>query len=88
MGSYRKIDDFTVVISTKEPASYFRYMALYILFTSPGSFGKVGSDSGRASRRRCRLPVPGHFFCLTENSRRGNLVTAHHRVDDPGFVAH
>src|SRR5450755_4537009 len=27
MGTYRKIDDFTVAIVTKEPASYFPYMA-------------------------------------------------------------
>jgi peptide/nickel transport system substrate-binding protein len=44
MGSYRKIDDFTVALSTKSPASYFPYMAVYILFTSPASFEKGGRD--------------------------------------------
>src|SRR5262249_43999697 len=31
----------TVAITTKEPASYFPYMAVYILFTSPASFEKA-----------------------------------------------
>ena len=35
MESYKKIDDHTVAITTKTPASYFPYMAVYILFTSP-----------------------------------------------------
>jgi ABC-type transport system substrate-binding protein len=42
MASYRKIDDATVAITTKEAASYFPYMAVYILFTSPTSFQKAG----------------------------------------------
>src|SRR5262249_41535646 len=32
MGSYRKIDEYTVAITTKIAASYFPYMAVYILF--------------------------------------------------------
>jgi ABC-type transport system substrate-binding protein len=55
MGSYRKIDDFTVAISTKEPASYFPYMAVYILFTSPASFEAAGRDWGRVAM----LPAAG-----------------------------
>src|SRR5947209_16473743 len=35
MGSYRKVDDHTVAITTKTAASYFPYMAVYLLFTSP-----------------------------------------------------
>src|SRR5882672_485348 len=34
LAGYRKIDDYTVAIETKTPASYFPYMAVYILFTS------------------------------------------------------
>jgi len=49
MGSYRKIDDYTVAIATKEPASYFPFMAVYILFTSPASFEKAGHDWGRVA---------------------------------------
>jgi len=55
MGSYRKIDDFTVAITTNEPASYFPYMAVYILFTSPASFEKAGRDWGRVAT----LPAAG-----------------------------
>jgi ABC-type transport system substrate-binding protein len=44
MGSYRKVDDYTVAIVTKEAASYFPYMAVYILFTAPSSFEKGGRD--------------------------------------------
>lgn len=42
--SYRKIDDHTVAITTKRPASYFPYMVVYILFTSPASFEAGGKD--------------------------------------------
>jgi peptide/nickel transport system substrate-binding protein len=47
MSAYRKIDDYTVAISTREPASYFPYLAVYMLFTSPASFEKAGRDWGR-----------------------------------------
>jgi ABC-type transport system substrate-binding protein len=55
MDSYRKIDDVTVAISTKQPASYFPYMAVYILFTSPASFEKAGRDWARVAA----LPAAG-----------------------------
>jgi ABC-type transport system substrate-binding protein len=41
---YKKIDDYTVAISTTKPASYFPYMAVYFLITSPASFEKGGGD--------------------------------------------
>src|SRR5882724_10857972 len=44
MGSYKKIDDFTVAITTTRPASYFPYMAVYLLFTWPASFEAAGKD--------------------------------------------
>jgi hypothetical protein len=50
MADYRKMDDFTVAISTRQPASYFPYMAVYILFTSPASFERAGRDWSRAAR--------------------------------------
>jgi peptide/nickel transport system substrate-binding protein len=55
MAGYRKIDDFTVAISTREPASYFPYMAVYLLMTSPASFEKAGRDWGRVAT----LPAAG-----------------------------
>jgi peptide/nickel transport system substrate-binding protein len=55
LAGYRKIDDFTVAIATKEPASYFPYIVVYILFTSPASFEKAGGDWGRVAT----LPAAG-----------------------------
>jgi peptide/nickel transport system substrate-binding protein len=55
MGGYRKVDDYTVALSTKQPASYFPYMAVYILFTSPASFEKAGRDWSKVAT----LPAAG-----------------------------
>ncbi|NRG16222.1 4-phytase [Rhizobiales bacterium] len=40
--SWRKIDDYTVEISTDEPLSYFPYLVAYVLYASPTQFEKVG----------------------------------------------
>lgn len=55
MGSYKKIDDATVAITTTTAASYFPYMAVYLLFTSPTSFEKAGKDWGKVAT----LPAAG-----------------------------
>src|ERR1700730_11783360 len=55
MGSYKKIDDGTVAITTTKPASYFPYMAVYVLFTSPASFEKAGRDWAKVAT----LPAAG-----------------------------
>ena len=55
MDTYRKVDDMTVAISTKAPASYFPYQAVYILFTAPSSFEKAGHDWGKVAT----LPAAG-----------------------------
>src|SRR5271163_2768065 len=55
MGSYKKIDDQTVAITTTKPASYFPYMAVYLLFTSPASFDKAGRDWAKVAT----LPAAG-----------------------------
>lgn len=55
MASYKKIDDKTVSITTSKPASYFPYMAVYILFTSPSSWEKAGHDWGKVAT----LPAAG-----------------------------
>jgi peptide/nickel transport system substrate-binding protein len=55
MDLYRKTDDYTVAITTKTPASYFPYMAVYILFTSPASFEKAGRDWSKVAT----LPAAG-----------------------------
>lgn len=55
MGTYRKIDDSTVAISTTSPASYFPYMIVYLLMTSPHSFEQAGNDWGKVAS----LPAAG-----------------------------
>ena len=55
MGTYKKVDDATVAITTTTPASYFPYMAVYILFTSPASFEKAGHDWAKVAT----LPAAG-----------------------------
>ncbi len=55
MSSYKKIDNDTVAITLTKPASYFPYMAVYILFTSPASFEKAGRDWAKVAT----LPAAG-----------------------------
>ena len=55
MDSYKKVDDYTVSITTKTPASYFPYMAVYLLITSPASFEKAGKDWSKVAT----LPAAG-----------------------------
>jgi peptide/nickel transport system substrate-binding protein len=55
VGSYRKIDDATVQITTTQVASYFPYMVVYLLFTSPASFEKAGRDWSKVAS----LPAAG-----------------------------
>lgn len=55
LASYRKVDDYTVAITTTTPASYFPYMAVYMLFTSPASFTKAGGDWAKVAM----LPAAG-----------------------------
>ncbi|RVT99671.1 4-phytase [Rhodovarius crocodyli] len=47
--SYRKIDDRTIEMTTVRPASYFPYMVVFILFTSPQSFEAAGRDWARVA---------------------------------------
>jgi peptide/nickel transport system substrate-binding protein len=53
--SYAKIDNDTVVLTTREPTSYFPYLVVYMLFTSPASFEKAGRDWARVET----LPAAG-----------------------------
>src|ERR1043165_2100826 len=55
MAGYRKVDDFTVAITTTRPASYFPFMAVYLLFTLPASFQKAGHDWAKVAT----LPAAG-----------------------------
>ena len=48
-GTYKKIDDHTISLTTIRPASYFPFMLTYMLFTSPASFEKGGRDWGKVA---------------------------------------
>lgn len=50
LASYRKIDDFTVALTTTKPASYFPWMVPYLLNTSPASFEKGGRDWSKVAQ--------------------------------------
>jgi peptide/nickel transport system substrate-binding protein len=41
--AWKKIDDYTVEISTTRPISYFPYVVVYTLIASPAQFEKTGS---------------------------------------------
>jgi ABC-type transport system substrate-binding protein len=49
MESYRKVDDFTVELTTTRPVSYWPYLVTYIMLTSPQSFEAGGRDWGRVA---------------------------------------
>ena len=44
IASYRKIDDYTIEISTKDVDSFFPYQMLWFLISSPAQYEKVGRD--------------------------------------------
>ena len=55
LASYKKIDDFTVALTTTTVASYFPWMVPYMLNTSPASFEKAGHDWAKVAE----LPAAG-----------------------------
>ena len=73
MASYRKIDGYTVALTTTKPASYFPSMVVYVLFTSPASFEKAGHDWGRVAT----LPAAGTGpFRITQVTPRQSVRLA------------
>jgi len=44
VAAYRKIDDYTLEITTDQPLSYFPYLLVYMLYSSPAQFEAVGGD--------------------------------------------
>jgi peptide/nickel transport system substrate-binding protein len=44
VASYRKLDDYTIEIATKEIDSFFPYQMLWFLVSSPAQYEKVGKD--------------------------------------------
>jgi ABC-type transport system substrate-binding protein len=55
LGSYRKIDVFTVEMETTRPVSYWPFLAVSILMTSPQSFEAGGRDWAKVAA----LPAAG-----------------------------
>jgi ABC-type transport system substrate-binding protein len=73
LASYKKIDDDTVAITTTTPASYFPYMAVYMLMTSPASFEKGGHDWAKVAL----LPAAGTGpFQITKVTPRESVELA------------
>ena len=56
LASYKKIDDYTVAMTTTIVASYFPWMVPYILNASPASFEKAGRDWAKVAM----LPAGRH----------------------------
>ena len=85
LASYRKVDAMTVAITTKAPASYFPYQAVYILFTSPASFEKAGRDWGKVAT----LPAAGTgpFRIETVVPRQSVLLARWDKYWDAGHRA-
>ena len=70
LASYKKIDEFTVAITTTTPASYFPYMTVYLLFTSPTSWEKAGKEWGKVAT----LPAAGTGpFAITKVTPRQSV---------------
>ncbi|MFI5001763.1 MAG: ABC transporter substrate-binding protein [Reyranellales bacterium] len=85
LATYKKIDDFTVAMTTTTPASYFPWMVPYMLVTSPASWEKGGHDWAKVAM----LPPAGTGpFKITKVVPRQSVTLA--RNDgywDPGHKA-
>ncbi len=69
LAGYRKIDDRTVAITSRDPVAYFPYMVVYLLFTSPASFEAAGRDWARVAT----LPAAGTGpFRITPGAAAGD----------------
>src|SRR5882757_9203894 len=83
LASYKKIDDFTVALTTTMVASYFPWMVPYMLNTSPASFEKAGRDWGKVAD----LPAAGTGpFKITKVVARQSVTLA--RNDDYWDAGH
>ncbi|MBS0519088.1 MAG: ABC transporter substrate-binding protein [Proteobacteria bacterium] len=49
LASYKKVDDYTVAITTTIVASFFQWMMPYMIFSSPATFEKNGKDWGKVA---------------------------------------
>ena len=54
VASYRKVDDKTVEITTKDVDSFFPYQMLWFLVSSPAQYEKLGKDWDKFRRQSVR----------------------------------
>ena len=60
IASYKKIDDYTVEITTKDVDALFPYQLPWFLISSPAQWEKLGRDWAKVAPRTVRLDDP---FC-------------------------
>ena len=51
LSAWRKIDDYTVELTTKTPDSTFPYQTTYVLYSSPAQYEKLGRDWNKFSQQ-------------------------------------
>jgi ABC-type transport system substrate-binding protein len=76
LAGWEKIDDYTLAITTKYPASYFPYVICYLLIASPSQFEAVGADWNAFSK----APSGTGPFRITDVNSRVSVELA--RFDD------
>ena len=81
--SWKKIDDYTVSMTTTVVASFFQWMVPYLLFTSPASFEKGGKDWGKTAAMGAAGTGP---FKITGVVQRQSVTLV--RNDDYWDAAH
>ena len=86
--AWRKIDDFTVEISTNRPVSYFPYVITYTLIASPTQFEKTGASWAEFAK----APAGTGPFKISYRHMSGNRSLSTHnclrRADlDPAEVS-
>ena len=85
LASYKKIDDYTVALTTTMVASFFPWMVPYMLTTSPASFEKAGRTGPRW--RCCRPAGTGPFKITSVVPRQSVTLARNDGYWDPGQKA-
>jgi peptide/nickel transport system substrate-binding protein len=83
LASWKKIDDYTVALTTTQVASFFQWMVPYLLFASPASFEKNGNDWGKVAAVGAAGTGP---FKIVKVVQRQSVTLA--RNDDYWDTAH
>jgi len=83
LASWKKVDDYTVALTTTQVASFFQWMVPYVLMASPASFEKNGKDWGKVAAAGAAGTGP---FKITKVVQRQSVTLA--RNDDYWDTAH